>query len=237
MVGLFFSKILVLLAAQTALAAQWEASAIKLGGERGLRQEGLQELGKIPDLDEKLRIALGRRNEVLAFEVIRALELRTFFPRLLGLVENAKGEKLDWRLILTVNSLAPIEDRQRLSAVYESKLRDQRVSPPAILALIAGLKKLDHRILIADLKKLLRHPSYEVRIAAVQATSHFLSKDSALGSVLASAVSASPFQVRFFAHRELARHSDLKIKFRAEIQNACARESSEIVKVICNKET
>lgn len=231
------SKLLIFLIAQSALAAQWEVSALKLGGERALREEGIQDLKKMSELDEKLRLTFGRRREELAFEVIRALDLRKFFPRLIGIIEKSKGEKLNWRLVRTVNSIASIEDRKRLAAVYEAKLREKDVPPPVLLALLAGLKRVDHRVMKSDLESLLKHSSFEVRIASAQAAGYLLRRDPLYGSILSSALSSAPWQLRLVGHQELRRLPTAKSKYRAELASACAKESNEVVRAICRKET
>jgi len=190
-------------AVQAASASNWMESASKLTEDRNLRLEGIRELRQVPDLEEKIRHAFGRPPEDLALAVIRSLELKEFFPRVIGLIERSNGTKLNWNAVVTANTLASMEDRKRLIALYKTKMMEKNIPSPALLALLAGLEKLDHRLLPAELGNLLSHPSFEVRIASTQAASNYLRHDFSYGPLLVTALSAKPYQVRLIAHQGL----------------------------------
>lgn len=228
-----FLLVTLMLIPMTASATNWQESALKLGGEPHLRQEGINELKKIPDLDDKLQVVFGRPQEDLALAVIRSLEMKNYFPRLLGLISQSHGEKIKWKLVFTTNAIASIEDRDRLVEVYKTKLGEMKIASPALIALLEGLGKFDYHLSIADLEKLLRHPSYEVRMASIQAAANLFVKDASYAPVLVDAVATKPYQVRLHAYQGLNHRPETMNKFREKIQLACAAESNDMVKAVC----
>jgi hypothetical protein len=142
----------------------WRTYARRLSGEaKQVRTEMIEKLQAIPQLDEQLRSAFRGPDRFLAFDVLSALEKRTFLDEVLKLIP---GDPSGFA-VHAANSLSKPDDRMKLVETYRELLDNEKVTAPARMALydtlarLGGLLKED--VTLAGLK----HPSHEVRSATL----------------------------------------------------------------------
>ncbi len=152
---------LIALAAST---PDWVAPARRLSGEaKNVRKEMVEKIRAVAGLEKSLLAELGGPHRFLAYDVMTALELRTLLPEIL---EHLETDDTGFA-VHAANSLSRAEDRMVLIQKYRKALESEKTAAPALMALLDTLGRLG-ALLTPDLcEKMLRHPSYEVREAAL----------------------------------------------------------------------
>lgn len=150
-----------------AAEAGWQIWAKKLIGEKEeVRNTSLKELKKIKDLNQQLNKALDSEAEkALALDVIVALQLQDFNPRLL----QAALTDREGITVLAINGLLTTTNRQQIGKEFLKHLtmRMPLLSESAIVAMIDGLGRMGKKIPSELWQKLFTHPAHEVRSAAI----------------------------------------------------------------------
>lgn len=214
--------------------AEWQTSAVKLSGDPEVQAQGIKELRAIKNLTEILQASF-KQNRALALEVIRTLQMREFLPRLFEMIVASSGPNLKHDIISTATQLSSDKEKKQLTELYQLKLNNVDLSAATILELISGLQKYNFAIDETKLLKFLEHPSYEVRIAAVQTARSLLQTKKSYDQVLKKAMTTSPYQVRIVAFNEFSTNSRLKKLYKDELKNACTTEKNDEIKELCLK--
>lgn len=219
----------------TSLAADsWKQSAIKLSGDPELRAQGIKELKESKHLPEQLSEAF-KNDRALVLQVIRALDMKDFLPRLFEIISNSSGKELSYQVVETANYLATEGNKKELTVLYIKKLETPKISDTAVLALLNGLKKFNYPIEHSKLISYLEHPSYEVRIAAVEMAQVLLKEKKSYDKVFQKAITTSPYQVRMIAYSEFLTNTDLKKSYQDDLTKACGQEQNDEVKELCKQ--
>lgn len=222
----------VVIASTSLAAANWKASAVKLSGDPEIRQQGIKELKAIEGLPELLRESFKADRE-LVLQVINALEMKEFTPRLLEIISFTNGKELSFEVIAAATNLASDKNQQELTILYYKKLDSPDISDAATLALLSGLKKFKYPIAETKLLSYLKHPSYEIRISAVQIAQALLNDKKAYDKVFQKAITAAPYQVRMIAYSEFKANAELRKSYATDLTKACTQEKNEKNKAIC----
>ena len=226
--------IFCVLSTTTFAANDWKISATKLSGDPEVRAQGLKELNEIKNLSEQLRMSF-KKDPSLVLQVIRDLKMHDFVPRLFEIITNASAADLSSDVISTATYLSSEKNVKELTALYSKKLETPKISDSATLALIQGLEKYNYPIEEQKLLSLLEHPSYEIRVAAVEMASRLAKNKPAYEKVFQKAITTSPYQVRMVAYSEYLTNTDLKKSHQADLTKACVQEKNDQVKELCLK--
>lgn len=224
--------ILLFISAPTYAGNEWKNSAIKLSADPEIRQQGLKELKAIEGLPELLREAFKSDRE-LVLQVINALEMKEFLPRLSEIISFTNGKELSFEVIAAATNLASDKNQQELTNLYYKKLDSPDISDAATLALLSGLKKFKYPIVETKLLSYLKHPSYEIRISAVQIAQALLGDKKAYDKVFQKAITTAPYQVRMIAYSEFKANAELRKSYATDLTKACTQEKNEKNKAIC----
>lgn len=226
--------ILAAFSLNTFAESNWKTSAVKLSGDPEVRAEGLKELKQIKNLDDQLRTSF-KKDSALVLQVIRNLEMHEFLPRLLEAISNAKPADLSSDMIATATYLATEKNGKELTSLYSKKLETPKISDSVTMAFLLGLEKFNYSFEEKKLLSLLEHPSYEVRVAAVEMASHLANNKASYNKVFQKAITTSPYQVRMVAYSEYLTNTDLKKSHQADLTKACSEEKNDQVKELCQK--
>lgn len=226
--------IICVLSTTSFAANDWKVSAIKLSGDPEVRAQGLKELKDIKNLSEQLRMSF-KKDPALVLQVIRDFKMHDFVPRLFEIITNAQATDLSSDVIETATYLSTEKHAKELTTLYSKKLETAKISDSATMALILGLDKYNYPIEESKLLGLLEHPSYEVRVAAVEMASHLAKNKTSYEKVFQRAINTSPYQVRMVAYSEYLTNADLKKSHQADLTKACGQEKNEQVKELCLK--
>lgn len=218
----------------TSLAQNWKNSAAKLSADPEIREQGLNELKAIKNLSEQLSESF-KSERVLVLQVIRALEMKEFLPRLLEIISNIQDQDLSPDVIRTATYLTTEKNKKEIISLYLKKLSSTKISTTATLALLYGLQNFEYQIEEKDLLKYLEHSSYEVRIASVEIAQSFAKKNKAYNVIFKKAISTSPYQVRMMAYSEFLANTDLQKTYHSELTTACSQEKNDEANVLCQK--
>ena len=207
----------------------WQDSALKLSGDPELKKQGIEELKKYPNLNEKLRENFATKKD-LVLTVISTLNLKEFFPRLLESVEITKAKDLKWNTVTTTASVSQAADEKKLTSVFAKKLGEKNLSDATMAALLNGLQKYNYPVPEKQLSALLNHPSHELRIVSVQMASQLKYFD-----LVQKATTLKPYQLRLEAYTTLSQHAEIAKLHKAELKKSCADEKQAEVKEACAK--
>lgn len=226
--------ILVVIASTTFAASDWKNAAIKLSGDPELRAHGVKELKEIKNLSEQLSQSF-KKDRALVLQVVRELELRDFLPRLFEIITHTSGSDLNYDVVQTATYLSLEKNKSELTKLYSTKLETMKLSDTATLALLLGLQKFSYPIEEKKLVSYLEHPSYEIRIAAVEMAQHLGKDKKSYAKVFQKAIVTSPYQVRMVAYSEFLTNADLKKSHQADLNKACGQEKNDEAKELCQK--
>jgi hypothetical protein len=142
----------------------WRAYARRLSGEaKHVRVEMIEALRAVPNLDGHLREAFRGPERFLAYDVLSALEKRSFLDEVMALIPaDPSGFAVH-----AANSLSTAEDRMKLIDAYRGYLEDARTPAPARMALFDTLGRLGALLSEAVCQAGLEHESPDVRSAAL----------------------------------------------------------------------
>lgn len=211
----------------------WKASAAKLSGDPEVRAEGVKELKAIKNLEEQLRMSF-KENPGLVLQVIRNLKMHSFVPKLIEIIDLANDD-LSSDVVGTTTFLASDKHSKQLTDLYSKKLKNQKHSDGTTLALLSGLEKFNYPFTEKELLQYLEHPSFEVRIKAVEMATYLSENKKSYGKVFQKAITTSPYQVRMVAYNQYLTDSDLKKSYQADLAKACSEEKNDQVKELCQK--
>ena len=214
----------------------WEESAVKLSGDPEVRAQGLKELKAIDNLSEQLRANFAVKKE-LVLDVIRALKMQEFLPRLLEMTETTTPSDLKWQVVETATGLSEVKDERKLTEIYAKKIETKKLPDATLLALLTGLQKYRYPISEKKLISLLEHSSFEIRLAAVQIAADLAKEQPKYNLVLKKAITLSPYQLRLQAYATYSEDTALAKLHKKEINKACQTEKNSDVKELCSKIT
>lgn len=215
-------------------APDWKNSAAKLSDDPEIRAQGIKELKAIKNLPEQLQMSF-KKHPALVLQIIRNLEMRDFTPRLFEIITNSTANELSADVIATATDLSTEKNAKDLIALYSKKLETPKISDTATMALLLGLKKYNYPFDEKKLLSLLEHPSYEIRITAVEIATHLAKNKNSYDKVFQKAITTSPYQVRMVAYSEYLTNTDLKKSHQANLTKACSQEKNDQVKELCQK--
>lgn len=215
-------------------AANWKASAVKLSGDPEIRAQGIKELKEIKNLSEELSQGF-KKDRALVLQVVRNLEMRDFLARLFEIIGYTSANELSYDVVQTATFLSTDKNKSELTKLYSSKIESSKLSDTTTLALMLGLQKFNYPIEEKKLVSYLEHPSYEVRIAAVEMAQHLARDKKSYDKVFQKAIVTSPYQVRMVAYSEFLTNADLKKSHQADLTKACSQEKNDEAKELCQK--
>lgn len=231
----FSAFFIIITLSLTALAkTSWEESAIKLSADPEIRAQGIKELKAISNLSEQLRSDFAIKKE-LALDVIRALKMTEFLPRLLEVTEATTPSDLKWQVVETATGLSEAKDEKKLTEVFSKKLEAKKLPDATLLALLMGLQKYNYPLSEKKLLILLEHPSYEIRIASLQVAANLAKIHPKYNLVLKKAITLSPYQLRLQAYEAYSADLTSAQLDKNEINKSCEIEKNSDVKVMCLK--
>jgi hypothetical protein len=179
-----------LLAAET-----WQELARHVGPAEGDRQEHIDQLLEIKDLDKTLIKAIGTPDQGLALDVISALKKKDLIPNLLtSLTLDDTGF-----LILTINVFIAKGNYDKIFKTYKDLLAKPDLQSPAnIIAMLEPLGRLGEPIDTPALYQLIRHPFPEVRSAVIDYSRKmmFRYKNQKYHKVIAKAATDRTYQIQ-----------------------------------------
>jgi len=226
--------IVIFLSLSVLAKTSWEESAVKLSGDPEVRAQGIKELKAFTNLSEQLRTNFATKKE-LVLDVIRALKMTEFLPRLLEVTETTQPADLKWQVVETATGLSEAKDEKKLTEIYSKKLEAKKLPDATLLALLTGLQKYRYPISEKKLLSLLEHSSYEIRIASVQVSSDLAKKDAKYSQVVQKAITLSPYQLRLQAYTTYSEDTALAKLHKKEITRSCGTEKNSDVKELCSK--
>jgi hypothetical protein len=213
----------------------WQDLAIDLFGDPKNRIEAIFELEKINDLEEKVRYAFGRPDQELALEVIRALGLTGFLPRIAKAIETTENSRLDGHFIQVASDIASKEDSQNLVPIFLNKLKQKDLAAPTIIMLLSTLAQLGAAPSSDNVRELLLHDSSEVRIAVARSIIGVTKTDESYSHLLPTLLASKPYQVRLVAIEGVRANRRLRKRVDQEVKGACAREANAKIATICRE--
>lgn len=215
-------------------APDWKNSAVKLSDDPEVRAQGIKELKEIKNLPEQLRTSF-KKHPALVLQVIRDLKMHDFVPRLFEIITNSSASELSADVIETATYLSTEKNAKELTTLYSKKLETPKISDTATMALLSGLEKYNYPFDEKKLLSLLEHPSYEIRITAVEIATHLTKNKTSYDKVFQKAITTSPYQVRMVAYSEYLTNTDLKKSHQADLTKACRQEKNDQAKELCQK--
>lgn len=234
MKNIYVFFIFLVLSTTSLAATDWKVSATKLSGDPEVRAQGLKELSEIKNLSEQLKMSF-KKDPALVLQVIRDLKMYDFIPRLFEIITNASASELSSDVISTATYLSTEKNTKELTTLYSKKLETPKISDSVTMALMQGLEKYSYPMEERKLLSLLEHPSYEIRVAAVEMASRLAKKKSSYDKVFQKAINTSPYQVRMVAYSEYLTNTDLKKSHQADLTKACGQEKNDQAKELCQR--
>jgi len=218
------------------LDADWSKLALLLTGESPeIETLAKKRLKNFPELNNILRKELAGPFASLALDVIATFEKKEFFDELLAL--SSKDE--DGFVAQTLNLLIDEKNFPILVDTYTKYLSDEKLrsslSPPARIAYIDTLHRLEVPLKNSTYVSLFDDPSFELRIMTMRHLKNSIlkSKDSDLLDAYKKAFRAEPVELRLLAIDSL---NDIPSHLRSEARsflNQCVRDTSMIVRAEC----
>jgi hypothetical protein len=192
---------LLLLFSFTAAAAVpgWQELSRNLGAEKSaVRQESAKKLAKISGLEKTLAAALTTEERPLAIKAIRGLGLQSLVPQLL---ETAKQDSSDWRLIVALNDFAPkAKNKSDFTSLYKKIAEDDGAETTSRVAALDGIGLLKENLPKDSLRHLLASDIFELQLSALDlAGSGWADGQADYAPLLEKALDSDPYQLRLKA--------------------------------------
>ena len=142
----------------------WQEIARHVGPAEGDRQEHIDQLKKLENLDKVVIDAIGTKDQALALDTISALKLKHLVPELLESIDRDDTGFL----ILTISVFINKSNYAKIFQTYKNRLANSTQQSPAnLVAFLEPLGRLGEPLPTKTLQKLIRHHFPEVRSATL----------------------------------------------------------------------
>lgn len=138
----------------------WTAHARRLTGESiAVRDRAIRALRAMPGLDSELKSALETTDRFLAFDVMVALDRKSFVPVLL---EYSERDPTGYSYH-TLNALATGEESRRVLDAYRERIRERKLPAVGKMAILDSIARTSVGIAPRDRDRLAKDEFPEVR--------------------------------------------------------------------------